>query len=69
MQFNENKSNSQNKSNIDVRAFMIEHYTPYEGDASFLTPPTERTLALWDKVSTLLEKEQRSGGRFRHRHQ
>ena len=62
MQVNENKSNSQNKSNIDVRAFMIEHYTPYEGDASFLTPRTERTLALWDKVSTLLEKEQRSGG-------
>ena len=62
MQVHENKSNSQDKSQIAVREFIIEHYTPYEGDASFLTPPTERTLSLWDKVSTLLEKEQLAGG-------
>lgn len=35
---------------IDVRDFIVRNYTPYDGDESFLTPPTERTKTLWDEV-------------------
>ena len=38
---------------IDVRDFIQLNYTPYEGDASFLAGPTEKTLRVW---STLEEK-------------
>lgn len=38
---------------IDVRDFIQRNYTPYEGDASFLAGPTEKTLRVWDT----LEKE------------
>lgn len=35
---------------IDVRDFIQKNYTPYEGDASFLAGPTERTLKVWDTL-------------------
>ena len=38
---------------IDVRDFIQRNYTPYEGDASFLAGPTEKTLRVWN---TLEEK-------------
>ena len=38
---------------IDVRDFIQRNYTPYDGDASFLAGPTEKTLRTWDT----LEKE------------
>ena len=38
---------------IDVRDFIQLNYTPYEGDASFLAGPTEKTMRVW---STLEEK-------------
>lgn len=38
---------------IDVRDFIQKNYTPYEGDASFLAGPTEKTLRTWQ---TLEEK-------------
>ena len=47
---------------IDVRDFIINNYTPYEGDDSFLEGPTERTQKLWKKVSDKLEEERKSGG-------
>lgn len=28
---------------IDVRDFIIQNFTPYEGDESFLVGPTDRT--------------------------
>ena len=31
------------KENIDVRDFILQNYKPYEGNESFLAPPTERT--------------------------
>ncbi|MFC5034715.1 formate C-acetyltransferase [Streptomyces sp. DSM 41987] len=46
---------------IDVRAFIQDNYTPYEGDAAFLTGPTERTQAVWDIVSELRAEERRKG--------
>ncbi|MDR7329136.1 pyruvate formate lyase family protein [Corynebacterium guangdongense] len=35
---------------IDVRDFIQRNYTPYEGDASFLAGPTEKSLRLWDHL-------------------
>ncbi|SER97594.1 formate C-acetyltransferase [Propionibacterium cyclohexanicum] len=32
---------------IDTRDFIVTNYTPYEGDASFLAGPTERTTTVW----------------------
>ena len=47
---------------IDVRSFIQTNYTPYEGDASFLVGPTERTKKLWDEVLELYKKEKASEG-------
>ena len=47
---------------VDVRDFIVRNYTPYDGDESFLAPPTERTKALWDKVSALMKEEHARGG-------
>lgn len=41
------------KNAIDVRDFIQKNYTPYEGDDSFLSGPTEKTKNLW---KTLDEK-------------
>ncbi|PTW55072.1 hypothetical protein C8N35_113113, partial [Breoghania corrubedonensis] len=35
------------RGRIDVRGFIQENYTPYEGDAAFLAPASARTIALW----------------------
>ena len=34
---------------IDVRDFIQKNYTLYEGDASFLKGPTEKTQKVWGK--------------------
>ena len=47
---------------INVRRFIQEHYTPYDGDARFLAGPTERTIKLWDKVKDLMAQERAAGG-------
>ena len=47
---------------IDVRDFIARNYTPYDGDESFLAPPTARTKALWDEVSALMKEETARGG-------
>ena len=45
------------QTEIDVRDFIQKNYTPYEGDASFLCGPTERTATLWQKILELLKEE------------
>jgi formate C-acetyltransferase len=47
---------------IDVRSFIQTHYTPYEGDGSFLAGPTERTRAVWQRLSELMAQERARGG-------
>ena len=47
---------------IDVRNFIQTNYTPYEGDASFLSAPTKRTKALLSEVERLLQEETEKGG-------
>ena len=38
---------------VDVRDFIQENYTPYEGDESFLEGPTEATDKLWGRLQEL----------------
>jgi formate C-acetyltransferase len=47
---------------IDVRDFIQRNYEPYEGDASFLAGPTERTSHLWRELSELMAAERERGG-------
>lgn len=47
---------------IDVRNFIMDNYTPYEGDESFLKGVSESTGKLWHKVTELLKKERENGG-------
>ena len=46
---------------IDVRSFIQKNWTPYEGDGSFLTGPTQRTRAVWERCEDLLRQELRKG--------
>ncbi|MBS0580174.1 MAG: formate C-acetyltransferase [Proteobacteria bacterium] len=46
---------------IDVRDFIQQNYTPYEGEASFLQPATARTRGIWDKLQALFVEERRKG--------
>ncbi len=50
------------KRKIDVRNFIQKNYTPYEGNATFLTGTTDKTKKLWDEVLKLYEKERNSNG-------
>lgn len=47
---------------VNVRDFIVENYCPYDGDDSFLTPPTDSTVRLWDNVKILMEEERKNGG-------
>lgn len=47
---------------INVRQFIQDNYTPYDGDSSFLSGPTEATTMLWDKVQELQKEEREKGG-------
>ena len=47
---------------IDVRDFIQKNYKPYTNDASFLTPITEKTKKLWNKVLALYDVERKHGG-------
>ncbi|MEG4840307.1 formate C-acetyltransferase [Microcoleus sp. B9-D4] len=42
---------------VNVRDFIQKNYTPYEGNAEFLTAPTEKTQQLWQKVLELMKQE------------
>lgn len=45
------------KNEIDVRDFIQNNYTLYEGDDSFLAGPTEATTNLWAQVMDLNKQE------------
>lgn len=46
---------------IEVRDFIQKNYTPYAGDASFLTKTSDRTQLLWHQVMNLMKEEQKKG--------
>ncbi len=47
---------------IDVKKFVYDNITPYEGDASFLAGPTERTTQLWNEAKKYLKEERDNNG-------
>ena len=47
---------------IDVRDFVEKNITPYEGDASFLAGPTERTTKIWNICKEALKQEINNNG-------
>ena len=47
---------------INVRDFIQNNYTQYDGDESFLADATEATNTLWDKVQALQKEERAKGG-------
>src|ERR1044071_7520819 len=44
---------------INVRWFLQNNYTPFEGDDSFLEPATERTKGIWKKLEDLFVEERK----------
>src|SRR5664279_329978 len=46
---------------IDVRQFLQDNYTPYDGDGAFLTGPTARTTGVWAKLTALFPRERERG--------
>jgi formate C-acetyltransferase len=49
------------QNEINVRDFIQQNYTPYDGDESFLTPPTERTQKIRQTLQKLFVEERRKG--------
>ncbi|MBR6384519.1 MAG: formate C-acetyltransferase [Ruminococcus sp.] len=49
-------------TSVNVRDFIKNNYTPYDGDESFLAPPTEATKKLWEQVMDLSHQEREKGG-------
>lgn len=49
-------------TSVNVRDFIQKNFTPYDGDDSFLSAPTEATKKLWQQVMELSEKEHEAGG-------
>ncbi len=50
------------KEEINVRDFIQNNYTPYDGDESFLAGPTEATNKLWGRLQELQKEERAKGG-------
>ena len=47
---------------VNVRDFIQDNYTPYDGDQSFLEGPTDATNKLWAKVQELQKQERAKNG-------
>lgn len=50
------------RDSVDVRAFVQENYTMYDGDESFLVGPTKATDKLWGRLQELQKEERAKGG-------
>ena len=50
------------QKSVDVRDFIQNNYTPYDGDESFLADPTEATNKLWGRLQELQKEERAKGG-------
>src|ERR1700756_3786005 len=46
---------------INVRDFIQQTYTPYEGDGAFLAGATRRTLKIWESLNELFKEERKRG--------
>lgn len=50
------------KKDIDIRDFIQNNYTPYDGDELFLEFSSTNTLFLWDKLKKLQKEERKKNG-------
>ena len=50
------------REEVNVRDFIQNNYTPYDGDESFLAGTTEATDKLWGKLKELQKEERAKGG-------
>lgn len=50
------------ETEINVKDFVNQNITPYEGDASFLCGPSERTKRVWDICKQALKEESENNG-------
>ena len=50
------------KEEINVRQFIQDNYTPYDGNEDFLADPTEATDKLWGALQKLQKEERAKGG-------
>ena len=50
------------KEEVNVRDFIQKNYEPYDGDDSFLAPPTEATDKLWGILQKLQKEERAKNG-------
>lgn len=50
------------KREVNVRDFILNNFTEYTGDDSFLEGPTDATKRLWDQVMDLTKQERDKGG-------
>ena len=50
------------RNSVDVRSFIQDNYTEYDGDEAFLADPTEATDKLWGKLQELQKEERAKGG-------
>ena len=48
-------------TSINVRDFIVRNVTPYSGDEKFLTGPSKRTKAVWDKLQPYFQEERKKG--------
>src|SRR6476660_5111383 len=46
---------------INVRDFIQQNYEPYDGDESFLSLATKRTLKIWETLQALFIEERKKG--------
>lgn len=49
------------QTEINVSDFIVNNYTEYKGDDSFLVSASEKTQKVWDKCEKLLAKERKVG--------
>ena len=52
---------SQWKREIDVRDFIVANVTPYAGGPEFLSEPSKRTAAVWEKLQPYFREEAKKG--------
>lgn len=50
------------RDEVNLRDFIQNNYTPYDGDGSFLAGPTEATEKLWATLQGLQKEERAKGG-------
>ena len=62
MELNKNFADGIWSKEVNVRDFVLKNITPYDGDASFLAGPTERTKRIWSACLTALAEERANNG-------